>query len=85
VFLLPIAVLAVPPAGLNVPIAVYLVAPAFIWLLWVDYTERRKNKRKKENFLNQNSLGSASRRTFTESRKTKKNLFLVHKNTKKIS
>jgi hypothetical protein len=45
VFLLPIAVLAVPPAGLNVPIAVYLAAPVFIGLLWIDYTERRKTKK----------------------------------------
>jgi hypothetical protein len=47
--------------------------------LRVDYTEKKrlrekKTKRKKENVLNQNSLGSASRRASTE--KDKENLFL---------
>jgi hypothetical protein len=47
----------------------------------VDYTERRKEE--KENVPSQNSLGSASRRTSTERRKTKKNLLFMNKNTKK--
>ncbi len=41
----------------------------------LGYIIKRK-KRKKENVQNQNSFGSASRRTPTEKRKTKKNLFL---------
>ena len=36
----------------------------------------KKTKRKKENVLNQNSLGSASRRASTERRKMKKTFFV---------
>ncbi len=41
-----------------------------------------KTKRKKENVLNQKSLGSASRRTSKERTKTKKNLFCAKKHKK---
>ena len=41
-----------------------------------QYSDRRKTKRNKKNVRNQNSLWYASRRTSTERRKTKKNLFL---------
>jgi hypothetical protein len=43
-------------------------------------TQREERLReKKENVFNQKSLGSASRRTSTERRKTKKNLFCAKK------
>jgi hypothetical protein len=49
---------------------------AFFYLVYrVEYTERRRTKRKKDNVFNQNSLGSVSRRTSTERRKTKKKNF----------
>jgi hypothetical protein len=41
-----------------------------------EITQRKKTKRKKENVLNQNSFGSASRRASKERRKTKKTFFL---------
>jgi hypothetical protein len=44
--------------------------------LRVDYTEKKKTKRKKENVINQNSLGSASGRASTVRRKTKKTFFV---------
>ncbi len=40
----------------------------------------KKTKRKKENVLNQNLLGSASRRATTERRKTKKTFFVFMRN-----
>ncbi len=43
----------------------------------VGYTKRRKTKRKKENVFNQNSLGSASRRTSTERRKLEHFMFFL--------
>jgi hypothetical protein len=53
----------------------------FSVFMWTDLslgliTMREERRNKKENVLNQNSLGSASRRTSTERRKTKKNLLV---------
>jgi methyl coenzyme M reductase subunit D len=43
----------------------------------VDYTDRRKIKRKKENVPIQNSIGSALRSASTKQNKIKKNLFVL--------
>jgi hypothetical protein len=67
-----------PLARLNTdPIRIRIRNPGLCGLTFPQGRIRRekKTKRKKENVLNQNSLGSASRKASTEIRKTKKTFF----------